>query len=99
MTNKPKSHVDTEAYEAFVQEQTRLLFQNIKNLRIREGMSQEEFAKTLQIPLSCIVQLENRQVPKNFDMGHIYNICQYFDIYNPADLIATDLCPEAQTHQ
>ena len=57
---------------------------------MRAGLSQEQFAGTLDIPLPFIIELENERVPEGFDMEFFLRICYFFDIANPADLIRRD---------
>ena len=54
--------------------------ENIRRLRVREGLSKEEMAKRLRIDENSLVLLEQGIVPNQLDCGVVFEIHRNFGI-------------------
>ena len=70
-----------------------MLGQNIRRLRRRKGITQEQLAEKAEISRSLISAIEAPGVAKSFSLDVFFNLADALDI-DPADLIDASVFPD-----
>ena len=54
-----------------------IMRENLRNLRIKKGLSLKDLAKIIQIKQKYLVDIENG---KDFDIQFLFKLCHFYDI-------------------